>query len=99
MTAEKPLVGNKAVFERTGVRIVALLLVFELLSVYFLWVANPVGQGAEDAFALCLASDLISFAMISYVYRSLKQENRFRRAPLVAGCCFVVILLLVGFGL
>jgi len=99
MTTEKPLVGNKAVFERTGVRIVALLLVFELLSVYFLWVANPVGQGAEDAFALCLASDLISFAMISYVYRSLKRENSFRRAPLVAGCCFVVILLLVGFGL
>ena len=86
-------------FERLGLRIVALLLLLELLSVYFLWELNPIGPGAEDAFAVYLAADLVSFAMISYIYRGLKTDDRFGRAPLIAGCCFVVILLLLGFAL
>jgi len=97
MTKEKPSPTSGPLFEKIGVRIVALFLLFELLSVYFLWVANPVGQAAEDAYALYLAADLISFTMISYVYRSLNRENRFGRIPIVAGCCFVVILLMLGF--
>jgi hypothetical protein len=99
MTPKEPSSDTHVLFERTGVRVVGLLLLFESISVFFLWVANPIGQGAEEAFALCLASDLISFAMISYVHRSLKQQNRFKRYPLIVGCCFVVILLLAGFGL
>lgn len=99
MTGEDSSVVSAPTFERIGARIVALLLLLELLSVYFLWALNPVGPGAEDAFALYLAADLVSFAMISYVYRALKRDDRFGRAPLVAGCFFVVILLLLGFAL
>jgi hypothetical protein len=95
MTAEST--NLQATFEKVGARIVALLLLFEILSVYFLWVANPVGPSAERAFALYLASDLISFAMISYVYRVLKRENRFGRFPIIAGCCLVIVLMLAGF--
>jgi hypothetical protein len=96
MKGEKPTEVQVA-FEKVGVRIVALLLLFEILSVYFLWVANPVGPGAERAFALYLASDLISFAMISYVYRLLRTENRFGRVPMIAGCFVVIVLMLAGF--
>jgi hypothetical protein len=99
MSGDAPSGGSAAPFERVGIRIVALLLVLEVLSVYFLWVLNPVGPGAEDTFALYLAADLVSFAMISYVYRALKENGRFGRVPLVAGCCFVVVLLLLGFAL
>lgn len=99
MTGEVQSGGSVAAFERVGIRIVALLLLLELLSVYFLWVLNPVGPGTEDAFALYLAADLVSFAMISYVYRALKEDDRFGRAPLIAGCCFVLVLLLLGFAL
>lgn len=84
-------------YERLGMRIVALLLLFELASVFFLWTFNPVGPLAEPAFALLLATDLISFAMISYIYRVLKMYNRFGRLPLLAGCVFISALLFLGF--
>lgn len=89
--------GSVVAYERLGMRVVAALLLLEALSVYFLWTLNPVGPGAESAFALYLAADLVSFAMISYVYRALKKENRIGRAALLAGCCFIFILLLLGF--
>jgi len=98
MTGEESPTYEPA-FERLGTRIVALLLLLEVLSVYFLWVLNPVGPHAEDAFALSLAASLVCFAMISYIYRALKRDNRFGRAPLIAGCCFVVTLLMVGIAL
>jgi hypothetical protein len=89
--------GNFAAYERLGMRVVAALLLLEALSVYFLWTLNPVGPGAESTFALYLAADLVSFAMISYVYRVLKRDDKIGRAPLLAGCFFILVLLLLGF--
>jgi len=91
--------ADVTLYERIGIRVVTLLLLLEVLSVYFLWTFNQIGPGAESTFALLLAADLVSFAMISYVYRALKRENRIGRLPLLAGCAFIIVLLLLGFAL
>ncbi len=83
-------------FERTGTRIVALLLLLEAVSLIFLWSFDAVGSAGETAFALFLAADLTSFAMISYVYRVLKEENKFGKWPLLAGCTFISALFLLA---
>jgi hypothetical protein len=89
--------ANSVVTEKMGVRIVALLLLVALLSVFVLWTVNPVGPGSESTFALYVAVDLVSVAMISYVQRSIISDGRIGRAPLIAGCCFILFLVLAGF--
>jgi len=84
------------VTERMGARIVALLLVVAATSVFMLWSVNPVGSGSESTFALFLAVDLVSVAMISYVQRAVSRESRLARAPLIAGCCFVLFLVVAS---
>ena len=98
MKDEQSAPSNEAVItERMGIRIVALLLLIAALSVFVLWTANPVGSGSEATFALYLAVDLIAVAMISYVRRSVTSEGRIGRAPIVAGCCFILFLILADF--
>ena len=89
--------GRALDYDVLATRIVALLLLFELVSVFFLWTFNPVGSGAEATFVLILATDLISFALISYVYRALKTAGMFGRLPVVGGCAFIALLLLLSF--
>ena len=84
------------VTERMGMRIVSLLLLVAAISVFILWSVNPLGSGSESTFALFLAVDLVSVAMISYIERAVAREGRMARAPLVAGCCFILILVLAG---
>ena len=88
--------GGASVFERTGTRVVALLLLLELFCVALLWSLDPVAQEAQASFALYLAAVLMAFAMISYVYRALKSSDRFSRLPLLVGSCFIVVLMLLG---
>jgi hypothetical protein len=80
-----------------GVRIVALLLLVASLSVFVLWTLNPVGSGSETTFAIYLAIDLIAFGLISYVDRRVAGEGKIGRVPLIAGCCFILFLVIVGF--
>jgi hypothetical protein len=80
--------------QRMNGRIVALLLLLQLLSVYFLWTLNPVSEVGEAIFALYLSVDLVSFAMISHIFRVDKWKGSIRRATLVTGCCFLALLLL-----
>ena len=87
---------NTVVTERMGLRIVSLLLIIGAISVFILWSVNPVGSGSESTFALFLAVDLVSVAMISYVERSVTREGRMARAPLIAGCCMILFLVLTG---
>jgi len=82
--------------ERMSVRIVALLLIIAAVSVFMLWSVNPVGGGSETTFALFLAVDLVSVAMVSYVERAVSREGRLSRAPLIAGCCFILFLVVAG---
>jgi len=83
---------NTEVIERMGLRIVSLLLIIAGVSVFILWSVNPVGAGSESTFALFLAVDLVSVAMISYVERSVTREGRMARSPLIAGCCMILFL-------
>ena len=50
---------------RYGTRIVAFLLLVEAVSVFLLWSLSSVSQAGEGVFALFLAIDLVSLAMIS----------------------------------
>jgi hypothetical protein len=98
MSGDQSTLGsNSIVTERMGVRIVALLLLVALLSVFVLWTVNPVGPGSESTFALYIAVDLVSIAMISYVQRSVAEDGRIGRIPLIAGCSFILFLVLAGF--
>jgi len=85
---------SSASYEGMATRIVALLLLLEAVSVWFLWTFDGIGSGGETSFALFLAADLVSFAMISYTFRALKRDGRFARLPLLAGCAFISALFL-----
>jgi len=87
--------GN-VVTERMAIKIAALLLLVAALSVFVLWTVNPVGSGSEATYAMYLAVDLVAVAMISYVQRAVSREGRMSRVPLVAGCLFMIFLVVVG---
>ena len=82
--------------ERMSQRIVSLLLLVAAISVFVLWSVNPVGSGSESTFAMFLAVDMVCVAMISYVERAVSREGRMSRAPLVAGCVFILFLVFTG---
>jgi hypothetical protein len=85
-----------AIVDMMALRVVSLLLLVAAISVFTLWSVNPVGSGNESTFALFLAVDLVSVAMISYVQRSIAEEGRVGRVPLIAGCCFILFLVAAG---
>ena len=89
--------AHAAAIESMGTRIVALLLLIAAVSFVVLWTANPIGSGSETTFALFVAVDLVSVAMISYVQRSITFDDRIGRVPLIAGCCFIIFLVLTNF--
>jgi len=82
--------------EWTTNRIYALLLLFGLLSVVFLWTLNPLGSHSQTAFAIYLSIDLVVFAMVSYVFRVSKWNEEVKRLPLLAGIFAILVLLYVG---
>lgn len=77
-------------------RIVGLLVIVEAVSVFFLWTNNAVGQTDEGLFAIFLAVDLVSLAMISNVYRSYKSGGNINRGFLLAACLLILIFLFAG---
>lgn len=81
---------------RYSARIVGLLLLVEAVSVYFLWALNPIGKSEQAVFAILLAIDLVSLAMISYIYRSYKHGEQFNRGLLIGGCCLIMIFVYVS---
>ena len=83
--------------EEMGVRVVALLLMVAALSVFVLWTVNPVGSGSESTFALFVAVDIVSVAVISYIQRSVSERGRIGRVPVLAGCAFMVVLVAAAF--
>lgn len=87
---------SKGLSESAGLTIVLLLLVLAFASVATLWTISSVGSSGESTFALYLAVDLVSFAMISYVYRTSK-DGMTRRLPLLAGVVTIVLLVAAGF--
>jgi hypothetical protein len=75
-------------------RIVGLLLLVEAISVYLLWNLNPFTEEGRTSFALYLALNFISFAMMSYIYRTSSQDGRESRFLLICGSVALAALLL-----
>jgi len=83
--------------ERIAVRIVGLLVIVGFASSVVLWTIDTSLASGESLFAVYLSIDLISFAMISYVYRVTKTGDAIGRIPLLAGCSLLLLLLAAGF--
>jgi len=76
--------------------VIAVLIIIQVVSVAFLWSVSTVGLEAEQLFALFLGADVLSFAMVSYIYRSLKANEFPIIIWLVAGAIMLVILMISG---
>lgn len=75
---------------------VASLLVLQVVSVVLLWTLNALDEASEGTFALFLAIDLVSFALISYSYRTTREGAGPKVIWVVAGSALVVILALAS---
>ncbi|MDG6915122.1 MAG: hypothetical protein JRM86_02895 [Nitrososphaerota archaeon] len=89
--------GVSELKEEVGLRIVALLVVVAAAAVAAIWTLDTKSSASQSVFAVYLAIDLVSFAMISYVYRETKGGDEISRLPLLAGCVLLVILVAAGF--
>lgn len=76
-------------------RLVAVLLALQVVSVAAVWSLGTVGQESANLFALFTAVSLVSFALVSYLYRVDKREGRASTGYLLAGLGLVFVLLLV----
>lgn len=74
--------------------LVSVLLLLQVFSVVFLWLLDTFSQTGESLFALFLSIDLISFAMLSYVYRKRRNHEDARDSVVLAGCAVILILML-----
>lgn len=74
-------------------QIMGLFLMIEAFSVYFLWALNPTSKIGEGVFGIFLGIDLVSFAIVSYVYRVYKRGDELNRGLLLAGCIMILVLI------
>jgi hypothetical protein len=75
-------------------RVVLLLLLLQAVSAVFLWTLNATGTVSEGRFAAFLAVNLLSFAMISYIYTRQKWGELVSRGWILVGSFGLIILLL-----
>jgi len=75
-------------------QVVALLLLLQIVSGIFLWTLNAVGTVSEGRFAVFLAIDVLSFAMVTYTYVHHKWGEVVSRAWILAGSIGLVVLLI-----
>ena len=80
-------------------RIVVLLLLLQVVTTAFLWTLDALNEISESTFALFLAADLVSFAMISYLYRNVKEMGIPNRGWIAVGGILVVIFLFASLAL
>jgi len=66
------------------------------VTTVFLWTLDAPNEISEGIFTLFLAVDLVSFAMVSYLYRHEKESTGISRACLATGGVLVVIFLFVS---
>ncbi|MHB1867506.1 MAG: hypothetical protein ACYCPP_01005 [Nitrososphaerales archaeon] len=75
---------------------VASLILFQVAVTVFLWRLNAVTTVGAGLFAIFLSADLLSFALISYIYRHVKQDGE-QPKWLIVGYVTLAILLLASF--
>ncbi len=86
---EKIQLDSRALFAS----MIAILIIFQVVSVIFLWSISTVGLTAERLFALFLGADVLSFAMVSYLYRRLKVNESPSFIWLICGSLMLAILM------
>lgn len=74
--------------------VVTLLLALQIVSTAYLWVITLSGALSAGRFAVFLAVDLLSFALVAYAYTHEKWEETVNRVWILAGSVGLVILLL-----
>jgi hypothetical protein len=74
-------------------RIAASFLLLQFITMFFLWTLSVFNATTERLFALFLSIDLISFAVISYLYRTAKMGDNVNRLWIILGSGIIVILL------
>lgn len=82
--------------EWIGTRIVGLMLIVGAASVVGLWTQSTSVVSGESLFAIYLSMDLVAFAMIAYVYRTVKAGDDIRRMAVFGGCCALLLLTFAG---
>ena len=75
--------------------VVTVLVILQLLSTNYLWGLDAASSVSQARFAFFLAIDLLSFAMIAYIYRKVEWRERTYRIWLLLGS-FGLVLLLVS---
>ena len=75
-------------------QVVILLLLLQAISSIFLWTLSAVGSVSEGRFAVFLAIDLLSFAMVAYSYTHHKWGEVVSRGWILAGSIGLMVLLL-----
>ena len=73
--------------------IVTLLLLLQAISALFLWTLGATSVVSETRFAVFLAVDLLSFAMVVYVFLSQRWGEFLSKAWMLAASLGLVILL------
>jgi len=72
---------------------VTLLLLLQAISALFLWTLGATSVVSETRFAVFLAIDLLSFAMVVYVFLSQRWGEFLSKAWMLAASLGLVILL------
>lgn len=79
--------------------IIGWFLIVEGISVYFLWALNPTDKIGESIFGIVIGIILVSFAIISYVYRAYDRGDGPSLWLLLAGCAMIVVLIYASLAL
>jgi hypothetical protein len=75
-------------------RVVALLLLLQVISISYLWTASALGTVSAAKFAVFLATNLLSFAIVAYIYTHDKWGEIINRAWILTGAVGLILLLL-----
>jgi hypothetical protein len=75
-------------------QVVSLLLMLQLVATIFLWTLSSIGTADEGRFAVFLAVDLLSFAMVAFVFAHDKWGEEISRGWILMGSIGLVVLLL-----
>lgn len=84
------------IFERIILPGVVVLVVLQLVAAQMIWTANTTSQESEDQFALFLAISLVSFSVISYLYRVERRGRVANKGLLFLGFLFITTLLVTA---
>ena len=74
--------------------VVVLLLMLQLVSVLYLWAITLFGMLTAAGYAIFLAVDLLSFAIVTSVYTHEKWEEAIGRQWILVGAVGLIILLI-----